>query len=240
MSGPGLDLAQLREEVWGANQGLVRAGLVTLSFGNASGVDRDRGLMVIKPSGVPYDEIRPESLVVVSLADGAVLDGDLRPSSDTPTHLALYRRYPEIGGVVHTHSTEATAWAQALRSIPALGTTHADHFHGPVPVSRPLTRLEIDGEYELETGNVIVETLETAGLEALEMPAVIVASHGPFTWGGSATTAVHNAIALEAVAAMAARTLALSPGVGPLDPVLLERHFQRKHGTTAYYGQRRP
>lgn len=240
MTGSAGDLAQLRNEVWHANQELVRAGLVTLSFGNASGVDRDRGVMVIKPSGVPYDEISPDSLVVVSLADGTVIAGDLRPSSDTPTHLALYRRYPDIGGVVHTHSTEATAWAQALRSIPALGTTHADHFHGPVPVSRPLTRPEIDGDYELETGNVIVETLEAAGFEALEMPAVIVASHGPFTWGGTATTAVQNAVALEAVAAMAARTLALSPQVGPLDPVLLERHYQRKHGATAYYGQGRP
>jgi L-ribulose-5-phosphate 4-epimerase len=240
MTGPAGDLAQLRDEVWHANQELVRAGLVTLSFGNASGVDRERGVMVIKPSGVPYDEIRPESLVVVSLADGAVIAGDLRPSSDTPTHLALYRRYPEVGGVVHTHSTEATAWAQALRSIPALGTTHADHFHGPVPVSRPLIRSEIDGDYELETGTVIIETLETAGFEALEMPAVIVASHGPFTWGGSATTAVQNAVALEAVAAMATRTLELSPQVGPLDPVLLERHYQRKHGANAYYGQRRP
>jgi L-ribulose-5-phosphate 4-epimerase len=229
----------LRHEVWRANQALVRAGLVTLSFGNASGVDRDAGLMVIKPSGVPYDELRPEALVAVALDDGRVLSGDLRPSSDTPTHLALYRRYPEIGGVVHTHSTEAAAWAQAHRSIPALGTTHADHFHGPVPVSRPLSAGEIGGDYELETGRVIIETLEAAGLGALEMPAVVVASHGPFTWGASATEAVENAIALEAVAAMATRTLLLEPRADPLDPALLERHHRRKHGPRAYYGQPR-
>ncbi len=233
-------LRLLRDEVWRANQALVEAGLVTLSFGNASGVDRGAGVMVIKPSGVPYDELRPESLVSVAIADGRVLEGQLRPSSDTPTHLALYRRYPDIGGVVHTHSIEATAWAQALRPIPALGTTHADHFHGPVPVSRPLTRTEIEGEYEAETGRVIIETLDAAGVEALEMPAVIVASHGPFTWGASATEAVHNAIALEAVAAMAARTFAIAPDTEAVDAALLDRHYHRKHGAGAYYGQRTP
>ena len=234
------NLASLRDEVWRTNLALVRAGLVTLSFGNASGVDRDAGVMVIKPSGVPYEELRPEALVAVAIDDGRVLAGGLRPSSDTPTHLALYRRYPEIGGVVHTHSIEAAAWAQAHRSIPALGTTHADHFHGPVPVSRPLTRAEIDGEYEAETGRVIIETLEAAGLEALEMPAVLVASHGPFTWGASATAAVDNAIALEAVAAMAARTLAIAPHAEAVDATLLDRHYNRKHGAGAYYGQRKP
>ena len=232
-------LSGLRQEVLHANQSLVRAGLVTLSFGNASGVDRVAGVMVIKPSGVPYDELRPEDMVVVSLADGSVVEGQLRPSSDTPTHLILYRQFPEIGGVVHTHSTAAASWAQAGRPIPPLGTTHADHFHGPVPVTRKLTAAEVAGEYEAETGSVIVETLERLGLGAAEMPAVLVSSHGPFTWGGSATEAVENAIALEAVAAMATQTLALNPHARPMSAYLLQRHFRRKHGPDAYYGQRR-
>jgi L-ribulose-5-phosphate 4-epimerase len=232
-------LTDLRESVWWANQGLVRAGLVTLSFGNASGIDREAGVMVIKPSGVPYDRLRPEDLVAVALDDGRVLGGELRPSSDTPTHLALYRRYPEVGGVVHTHSTTATAWAQAGRPIPPLGTTHADHFHGAVPVSRQLTEIEIAGDYEAATGAVIIETLEVAGLSAAEMPAVLVVSHGPFTWGSDATAAVDNAVVLEAVAAMASQTYALDPDVRPIASSLLERHFQRKHGANAYYGQRR-
>jgi L-ribulose-5-phosphate 4-epimerase len=230
---------ELREEVWLANQELVRAGLVTLSFGNASGVDREAGLLLIKPSGVPYDELRPEQLVAVSLTDGKVVEGDLRPSSDTPTHLLLYQRYPEIGGVVHTHSTAATAWAQAGRPIPPLGTTHADHFHGPVPVTRRMRESEVAGEYEHETGAVIIETLDGLGLSAGEMPAVLVASHGPFCWGPDATRAVENAVALEAVADMAYRTLILDPGAGPMVPYLLERHFQRKHGPGAYYGQKK-
>jgi L-ribulose-5-phosphate 4-epimerase len=233
------DLTDLRDAVWLANQELVRAGLVTLSFGNASGIDRAAGIMVIKPSGVPYEELLPEHLVAVALADGRVLGGDLRPSSDTPTHLALYRRHPELGGVVHTHSTAATAWAQAGRSIPPLGTTHADHFHGAVPVSRQLSEAEVDGEYEAATGAVIVETLEAAGLTVDEMPAVLVASHGPFAWGPDPSAAVDNAVALEVVAAMASRTYALDPAVRPIAGYLLERHFQRKHGANAYYGQRR-
>jgi L-ribulose-5-phosphate 4-epimerase len=234
-----LSLAELREKVLRANQALVRAGLVTLSFGNASGVDREAGVLIIKPSGVPYDELRPESLVAVSLEDGRAAEGQLSPSSDTPTHLILYRRFPEIGGVVHTHSTAATAWAQAGRSIPPLGTTHADHFWGPVPVTRPLSRTEVAGEYEAETGAVIVETLERLGLSAAEMPAALVASHGPFTWGRDAQDAVDNAIALETIAAMATQTLALNPLVEPMSAYLLERHFERKHGPAAYYGQRR-
>ena len=238
-SWPSSDLTDLRDAVWRANQALVRAGLVTLSFGNASGIDRAAGIMVIKPSGVPYEELRPEHLVAVALDDGRVLGGDLRPSSDTPTHLALYRRHPELGGVVHTHSTAATAWAQAGRSIPPLGTTHADHFHGAVPVSRQLTEAEVGGEYEAATGAVIVETLEAAGLSVDEMPAVLVASHGPFTWGPDPSAAVDNAVALEVVAAMASRTYALDPAVRPIAGYLLERHFQRKHGANAYYGQRR-
>ena len=230
-------LPELREKVWRANQALVRAGLVTLSFGNASGVDRESGVLVIKPSGVPYDELRPEDLVVVSLETGRVVEGALRPSSDTPTHLLLYRRFAEIGGVVHTHSTAATAWAQAGRSIPPLGTTHADHFHGSVPVTRQMTPTEVAGEYESETGAVIVETLERLGLNASEMPGALVASHGPFTWGRDAQDAADNATALEAVAAMATQTLALNPGVASAPDYLLERHFLRKHGPNAYYGQ---
>ena len=230
---------ELRESVWRANLALVKAGLVTLSFGNASGVDRAAGVMVIKPSGVPYDDLRPENLVVVSLEDGRIVQGDLRPSSDTPTHLLLYRRLAEIGGVVHTHSTAATAWAQAGRAIPPFGTTHADHFHGSVPVTRQLTEVEVAGDYEAETGVVIVETLERLGLHATEMPATLVASHGPFTWGGDAREAADNATALEAVAAMASQTLALNPDCGPVNQYLLDRHYRRKHGPDAYYGQRR-
>ena len=235
----GVGLAMLRDEVLRANQALVRAGLVTLSFGNASGVDRSADVMIIKPSGVPYDDLRADQLVAVSLADGRPGDDGLRPSSDTSTHLALYRRFPEIGGVVHTHSTEATAWAQAGRAIPPLGTTHADHFHGPVPVTRPLTDQEIEGDYELSTGLLIVETLDLAGLDALEMPAVLIASHGPFTWGADVQAAVDNAIALEKVAAIATRTLAIGPSTGPVGDALLERHYRRKHGPNAYYGQGR-
>ncbi len=233
----GLSLAALRDQVWRANQALVEAGLVTLSFGNASGADRDAGVLVIKPSGVPYAELRPEDLVVVSLDDGRIVEGELRPSSDTPTHLLLYQRFAEIGGIVHTHSTAAVAWAQAGLSIPPLGTTHADHFHGPVPVTRQLSEAEVAGDYEVETGAVIVETLERLGLAAAEMPAVLVASHGPFCWGRDATQAVENAVALEAVADMDSRTLALNPSVGPMPGYLMERHFRRKHGPSAYYGQ---
>lgn len=235
-----LTLPALREEVLRANLALVSDGLVTLSFGNASGVDRSAGVFVIKPSGVPYAELLPEHLVVVSLEDGRVVEGELRPSSDTPTHLRLYQRFAEIGGIVHTHSTVAASWAQAGRSIPPFGTTHADHFFGPVPVTRHMTQTEVEGEYEAETGNVIVETLERLGLGALEMPAVLVASHGPFTWGRDATRAAENATALEAVAAMATGALTLNPETAPMADYLLRRHFLRKHGATAYYGQERP
>lgn len=232
-----MSLAELRELVCEANLELVRAGLVTLSFGNASGVDREAGALVIKPSGVAYARLRPSEMVVVDLADGTVREGTYRPSSDTPTHRALYRRYPSIGGVVHTHSSFASSWAQAGRPIPCLGTTHADHFHGPVPVTRALDADEIAGDYERETGNVIIETLDGLGLDPLEMPAVLVLSHGPFTWGASPVEAVTNAIALESVAAMAHRTSALNAAVEPIADRLLERHFGRKHGPAAYYGQ---
>lgn len=232
-----LALAELREKVLRANLGLLRAGLVTLSFGNASGVDREAGVLVIKPSGVPYDELRPEDLVVVSLEDGRAAEGQLNPSSDTPTHLVLYRRFREIGGVVHTHSTAASAWAQAGRDIPPLGTTHADHFHGPVPVTRPLLREEVEGEYERETGEVIAATLEHLGMDPLAMPAVLVASHGPFTWGRDPLDAVANATALEAVADMAHKTLELNPNAERIPSYLAGKHYLRKHGPNAYYGQ---
>jgi L-ribulose-5-phosphate 4-epimerase len=228
----------LREAVWRANQTLVRSGLVRLSFGNASGIDRDAGIMLIKPSGVAYDALLPEHLVAVGLADGQVVEGTARPSSDTPTHLALYRAFDAIGGIVHTHSEAATAWAQARRPIPPLGTTHADHFHGPVPVTRPLAEAEVGADYEAATGAVIVETLAGLGLDPAEMPAVLVASHGPFTWGGDPLEAADNAIALEIVAAIAFRTVTLDPNAEPLAGHLLERHFRRKHGPNAYYGQR--
>jgi L-ribulose-5-phosphate 4-epimerase len=235
-----MSLSTLRQDVCRANLALVEAGLVTLSFGNASGVDRDRGVIVIKPSGVPYAELTPEKMVVVSLAGEEVVDGGLRPSSDTPTHAVLYRRFPSIGGVVHTHSPFASGWAQAQRPIPALGTTHADHFAAAVPVTRSMTAGEIGEAYEHETGEVIVETLDSLGLDPLEMPAALVASHGPFTWGTDAADAVTNAIALEAVAALAHRTFALSPDAAPIADALLRRHFARKHGPGAYYGQVSP
>lgn len=232
-----MPLTALREQVCSANLALVEAGLVTLSFGNASGVDREAGVLVIKPSGVPYHRLRPADMVVVSLADERVLEGSLRPSSDTPTHAELYRRFPSIGGVVHTHSPFASAWAQAQRSIPTLGTTHADHFAGPIPITRPLEAPDLGERYERATGEVVAETLEALGLEPLAMPAALVASHGPFTWGRDAAEGVSNAIALEAVAALAHRTLALAPSAEPIDDALLRRHFERKHGPHAYYGQ---
>jgi L-ribulose-5-phosphate 4-epimerase len=228
---------ELRERVFEANCEIVRAGLVVLTFGNASGIDRAAGVMAIKPSGVPYDALGPEAIVLVDVESGTVLDGTYRPSSDTPTHLVLYRRFAAIGGIVHTHSPHATSWAQARREIPCLGTTHADHFHGPVPVTRPLGTDEIRGEYEACTGDAIVETLDRLQLDPLEMPAALVASHGPFAWGADAAQAVENAIALEAVAAMALHTVALESAAGGIEDDLLERHYLRKHGADAYYGQ---
>jgi L-ribulose-5-phosphate 4-epimerase len=229
--------ADLRERVFEANREIVRAGLVVLTFGNASGVDRAAGVMAIKPSGVPYVALDPESIVLVDVETGATIDGEYRPASDTPTHLVLYRRFAAVGGIVHTHSPHATAWAQARRAIPCLGTTHADHFHGPIPVTRPLASDEIRGEYEACTGDVIVETLERLELDPLEMPAALVASHGPFAWGAGTAQAVENAIALEAVAGMALNTVLLESAAAGIEDDLLQRHFLRKHGTGAYYGQ---
>ncbi|CAG7619030.1 L-ribulose-5-phosphate 4-epimerase AraD [Paenibacillus solanacearum] len=227
-------LETLKKEVWEANMALPRHGLVTFTWGNASGVDRASGLVVIKPSGVPYDELRPDDMVVVDLY-GNVVEGRLKPSSDTPTHVVLYKAFPSIGGVVHTHSPWATSWAQAGLPIPALGTTHADYFHGEIPCTRAMTGAEIQGAYESETGRVIVETF--AGLDPMEVPGVLVHSHAPFNWGTDAHNAVHNAVVLEEVAKMALHTFALRPGVPVMDRMLLDRHFLRKHGAKAYYGQ---
>ncbi len=234
-----LEHEELRERVAEANRALVGAGLVVLTFGNVSGLDRDRGVLAIKPSGVPYDEVRAEDVVVVDVETGEVVSGARRPSSDTPTHAVLYRSFDGVGGIVHTHSRHATAWAQARRELPCLGTTHADHFRTAVPVTRPLADAEVAGDYEERTGDVIVETFAQAGLDPRETPAALVASHGPFAWGPDVPTALENAIALEAVAELALHTLALEAQVAVLDEHLRERHFTRKHGPAAYYGQPR-
>ena len=231
---------ELKAAAWRANLDLVEAGLVVLTWGNASAVDRDAGVMAIKPSGVAYDAMRPEDMVLVSLEDGQVVDGNLRPSSDTPTHLHLYRAFPTIGGVVHTHSSSATSWAQAERYIPCFGTTHADHFYGPVPVTRRMRPAEIQDAYEHNTGVVIVECFHAQSIDPADVPAVLVAGHGPFAWGETVRGAVENGIVLEAVATMALNTLSLDPGAGPIDRELLDKHFLRKHGRDAYYGQPRP
>jgi L-ribulose-5-phosphate 4-epimerase len=229
-------LENLKKQVCEANLMLVSEGLVVHTFGNVSGVDRKSGMMVIKPSGVSYDTLAPEQMVVVSLADGRVVEGKLRPSSDTPTHLELYRAYAQIGGVVHTHSPFATAWAQAGRDLPAYGTTHADYFHGPVPCTRPLRTAEIQGQYETNTGKVIIERL--AGIDPLNMPAILVSGHGPFAWGATAADAVHNAAILEYLAGMAAQTERLNSSATPVTQELLDKHFFRKHGPGKYYGQK--
>lgn len=229
--------ADLRERVLEANLALGRAGLVVLTFGNASAADRAAGVVAIKPSGISYDRLAARDISVVDLATGAVVDGPARPSSDTPTHLVLYRAWPDVGGVVHTHSPFATAWAQARRELPCYGTTHADHFDGAVPVTRPLTPGEIEGEYERATGEVVLETFVRLGLAPLDRPAALVASHGPFVWGASVEEAVENAVALEAVAASAYRSLALAGDLEAIPTALLEKHFSRKHGAGAYYGQ---
>ncbi|MDH7483028.1 MAG: L-ribulose-5-phosphate 4-epimerase [Spirochaetales bacterium] len=229
-------LESLKEQVLEANLELSRLGLALFTWGNASGIDRERGIVAIKPSGVPYEIMKVEDIVLVSL-DGSIIEGTRRPSSDLPTHLALFRAFESIGGVVHTHSTHATAWAQAGMDIPAEGTTHADHFFGSIPCTRLLTDDEIAQSYEANTGAVIVETFRMRGIDPSGMPAVLVRSHGPFTWGTDATDAVHNAAVLEEVAriALLSRTIG-SPQ--PMQQKLLEKHFFRKHGPGAYYGQR--
>jgi len=230
-------LEQLKAQVCQANLDLVAKGLVIETWGNASGLDRARGLMVIKPSGVPYDGMKPQHMVVVSLADGKVVEGNLKPSSDTATHLVLYRAFPGIGGVVHTHSLFATAWAQAQRGLPSYGTTQADYWYGDVPCTRLLKPAEIKNDYEANTGEVIVETFKKLKFDPLQHPAVLVASHGPFTWGKDVADAVHNAGVLEFVCRLASETLKISPQLKPMQPVLLDKHFLRKHGANAYYGQ---
>jgi L-ribulose-5-phosphate 4-epimerase len=230
-------LKALKQQVCEANCQLVSAGLVTLTWGNVSGIDRAEGLVAIKPSGVPYAELKPKHIVVVDL-EGRLVEGDLKPSSDTPTHVALYRAFANIGGVVHTHSRHATIFAQARREIPCLGTTHADHFHGPVPVARPLNEQEVAEDYEGHTGTVIIQRF--AELNPDTMPAVLVAGHAPFAWGSTVEKAVENAVALEAVAAMAIGTWSLDPAAPVLESWVLEKHYERKHGPTAYYGQHGP
>lgn len=231
-------LEELKEKVCKANLDLVRHGLVIFTWGNVSGIDREHGLVVIKPSGVSYDDIRPADMVVVDLASGRVVEGDLRPSSDTPTHLAIYRAWPEVGGVVHTHSTYATAWAQAGLDIPNIGTTHADYFHDAVPCTADMTEAEVKGDYELETGNVIVRRFAESGINPMHTPGVLVKNHGPFAWGTSPADAVHNAVVLEQVARMAYIAETLNPSL-TMNPLLIEKHFSRKHGPNAYYGQKK-
>ncbi|WP_329415679.1 L-ribulose-5-phosphate 4-epimerase AraD [Streptomyces sp. NBC_00704] len=225
----------LRQEVLDANLTIPEVGLATLTWGNVSGVDREAGVFVIKPSGVPYADLAADHLVTVRLADGAVVAGDLRPSTDTETHRCLYLAFPSIGGVTHTHSTHAVAFAQAHRDIPVLGTTHADTFNGPVPCTPDLTPEQCAKDYEYNTGQVIVDLLEHDDRRAVEVPAALVAGHGPFTWGANARASLEHAIICEAVAEIALRTLALNPA-GPPPQHLLDRHYSRKHGPDAYYG----
>lgn len=229
-----MNINELKEIVFEANIELVQQKLVIYTWGNASAIDRENNLIAIKPSGVSYKDMRPEHMVIIDL-QGNVIDGKLKPSSDTPTHLVLYNQFTGIGGVVHTHSTAATSWAQAGVGIPAFGTTHADYFYGEVPCTRAMTDAEINGAYEHETGNVIVERFKD--LNPLFMPAVLVNSHGPFTWGPDVHTAVHNSVVLEELARMAMNTLAINK-VGPMQQTLLDKHFLRKHGKNAYYGQK--
>jgi len=224
----------LREQVLEANLELVRRGLVLYTFGNASGIDRAQGLVAIKPSGVPYEKMQSSDIVLVDM-EGKIVEGKLRPSSDLATHLILYQAFPAIGGVVHTHSRNATVWAQASRPIPCFGTTHADYFYGPIPVTEHLRGSEVEEAYEVNTGHAIVKRFQ--GMDPLQMPAVLVAGHAPFTWGGSAAEAAHHAVVLEEIAQTALHTLAVNPDAAPISQALLDKHFFRKHGVKAYYGQ---
>ena len=234
-------LEELKESVLQANLELPRRGLVVYTWGNVSGVDRERGLMVIKPSGVSYENMKASDMVVVSLETGEKVEGALNPSSDTPTHVVLYREFPEAGGIVHTHSRWATTLAQAGRDLPPLGTTHADHFYGAVPCTRAMRREEIEGvpgHYEWETGHVIVEAFRERGIDPASVPAALVRSHGPFTWGKTPAKAVENAVVLEELAFMAWHDLALDPDIPDMPRALLDKHYLRKHGASAYYGQK--
>ena len=230
-------LEELKQKVYEANMELPRRGLVTYTWGNVSGIDREKGLFVIKPSGVEYDELKPEDLVVMDL-QGNKVEGDMNPSSDTKTHLVLYNAFPQLGGIVHTHSPYAVGWAQAGRDIPCYGTTHADYFYGPVPCARGLTKEELDEDYEKNTGKVIVETFTGRGIDPVHVPAVICRSHGPFTWGKTPAQAVYHAVVLEEVAKMALLTRQVAPQAQPAPAHLVEKHFLRKHGPNAYYGQK--
>lgn len=229
-------LEELKKKVYEANMDLPRYGLVTFTWGNVSAIDRASGLFVIKPSGVPYEELKPEDMVVMNL-DGEKVEGCFNPSSDTPTHLELYKAFPEIGGIVHTHSSWATSWAQAGRSIPCYGTTHADYIYGEVPCLRTLTKEEIDDAYEKNTGLLIVNEFKKRNLDVTAVPAVLCKNHGPFAWGKNAAEAVHNAVVLEEVAKMAARAERLNPDIQPAPQELQDKHYFRKHGANAYYGQ---
>jgi len=229
-------LENLKKEVFEANLELPKLGLVDFTWGNVSGKDPETGAIVIKPSGVPYETMKAEDMVVVD-AEGRVIDGKLRPSSDLPTHLELYRHFPSIGGIVHTHSSWATVWAQACRGIPALGTTHADYFYGEIPCTRILTEQQTAGRYEADTGLAIVERFREGKIDPKNMPVVLVANHGPFAWGSNAHDAVHNAAVLELVARMAMLSLQIDPKLPPMPQHLLDKHFFRKHGPGAYYGQ---
>ncbi len=228
-------LKELKETVFQANLLLPKHGLVTFTWGNVSGIDRERGLVVIKPSGISYEEMKAEDMVVVELETGKKVEGSLKPSSDTQTHLELYKAFPRVGGIVHTHSRWATSFAQAGRGIMALGTTHADYFYGEIPCTRKMTSAEIQGEYEKETGLLIKETF--AGKDPDAMPAVLVYSHGPFAWGADPMDAFHNAVVLEEVAFMNFHAMTLTPGIPPMQQELLDKHYLRKHGANAYYGQ---
>ncbi|MDY2847025.1 MAG: L-ribulose-5-phosphate 4-epimerase [Oscillospiraceae bacterium] len=230
-------LEELKEAVCRANLLLPKYGLVTFTWGNVSGIDREKGIIVIKPSGVEYDDMRPDDMVLVDIESGKTVEGRYRPSSDTDTHLALYRAYPSMGGIVHTHSRMAASFAQAGRDIPAFGTTHGDYFYGDIPCTRKMTSAEIGGSYELETGNVIIEELTRRGIDPMEIPAALVHSHGPFAWGTDPFNAVHNAVVLEECACMAFNTLALAPAAERMQQELLDKHYLRKHGKNAYYGQ---
>ena len=229
---------KLKERVYEANMELFHRKLIVYTWGNVSEVDREKGVMAIKPSGVPYEDLKPEMMVIQSLETGEVLSEGYRPSTDAPTHLAMYRAFEKIGGMVHTHSTCATAWAQAGLAIPCMGTTHADYFHGPVPCARSLTPEEVDAGYEHNTGVVIVETFQTRNINPVHVPGVICRNHGPFAWGKDAAQAVYHAVVLEEVARMALYTVQVDPAAAPAPAHVLEKHFQRKHGPNAYYGQR--